>query len=126
MRGRKPDITTRRTTAFEAPTPPAWLSDQALTEWQRVLSLIAAACAVAQPDADVIAAYCETLVLFRQAVAQVARDGITYTADGGLVKRQPAVSIASDARKDLLRLAGELGMTPIARQRLRIDASKPD
>jgi P27 family predicted phage terminase small subunit len=128
VKGRKPDIRPgqRKAKATEAPTAPAWLSDNARTEWDRVIALVAGAGAIAKPDADVLAAYCETLVIFRAATQELRRDGITYEADGGLVKRHPSTSIAAEARKDLIRYAAELGLTPISRQRLKVEPAEDD
>ena len=39
------------------------------------------------------------------------------TVDGN-PRRNPLVKIAADAAEDMLRFAGELGLTPIARTRL--------
>jgi len=118
MRGRKPQV--RQPTQSEFPSSPEWLSDDARKEWNRLLEMIGSAGAVARPDADVLAAYCETIALYRQALQQIRDEGLTYSGETG-IKRHPAVAIASDARKDLLRLAAELGLTPVSRQRLKIE-----
>jgi P27 family predicted phage terminase small subunit len=128
MRGRKPTINhgRRPNTTADAPALPDWLSPDARQEWSRVLGLIATAGALSRPDADVLSAYCETLVLFRRAIAMLHRDGITFVSDDRMIKRHPAVGIASDARKDLVRLAAELGMTPVSRQRLNVGVEQVD
>lgn len=123
MRGRKPEITSQIKAGF--PAAPVWLSESARVEWSRMSQLLASANALAEPDADVLAAYCETVVQYRDALKQIADEGLTISSPTGL-KKHPAVTIASDARKDLIRLAGELGLTPIARQRLRVEPDQED
>jgi P27 family predicted phage terminase small subunit len=124
MRGRKPEGS-QPTTKADAPAAPTWLSDEARAEWDRLLELIATGGAIAQPDADVLAMFVSTLVTYRKAVGEIQTNGITFRTSKG-IKRNPAVAVASDARKDLLRLASELGLTPISRQRLRIEGGGPD
>lgn len=127
MRGRKPNIPSQATptSAADSPLPPEWLHEEARAEWDRILNLISSAGAIARPDADVLAAYCETLVMFKQAVAQLHREGLTFENEG-MVKRHPSTAIAAECRKDLLRLAAELGMTPISRQRLKVNPGERD
>ena len=67
-----------------------------------------------------MAAHCQTWALWREAEAIIAKEGIMYQTQDGLWKRHPACAIASDASKTLLRLAGELGLTPLSRQRLDV------
>ena len=71
-------------------------------------------------DRGILAAHCQTWALWREAEAIIAKEGTTYQTPEGLWKRHPACAIASDASKTLLRLAGELGLTPLSRQRLDV------
>lgn len=110
------------------PVAPAWIasSPETQAEWDRVTALLTSTGVIARADADILTAYVETVLLFKRA-SQICRDqGLTFVTDEGFVKRHPAVGIAADSRKDLLRLASELGMTPVSRQRLKIEAEQHD
>ncbi|MCP4589577.1 MAG: phage terminase small subunit P27 family [bacterium] len=100
------------------PTCPTWLGREAKAEWRRVMPELTRLGMVCGLDRGVLVTYCQTWALWREAVAVIAKEGITNQTNDGLRKRHPACAIASDASKTLLRLAGELGLTPLSRQRL--------
>lgn len=110
----------------EPPEPPSFLSGYAADEWRRVSPELFRLRLLTQLDIQVLAVYCDSYERWRTARETVAamaeRDPITR---GQIVKTQsggaapnPLVWIAASAAKDMLRFAGELGCTPIARSRL--------
>jgi P27 family predicted phage terminase small subunit len=107
--------------ACAAPRAPAWLSAPAKAKWKDVARQLAAAGVLTGLDLDALAAYCEAFATWRAAAATVAAEGPTYKADNGLVKRHPAVAIMQQAGRDLHSWGDKLGLTPAARQRLRIE-----
>lgn len=75
-------------------------------------------------DIDSWRAYCEAVVLHRNACKIVARSSILIKGrDGGMVKN-PAVGIARDSALTLLRFAREFGLTPSARTMIETDQRK--
>jgi len=76
---------------------------------------------VTRLDCDALACYCEAWAAWRGAIAMLADDGPTYDAPGGLRKVHPAVGVARDAAKEIAVWAGHLGLTPTARQKLRVE-----
>lgn len=107
----------------EAPDKPAWLSPEASAEWDRLAPMLASLDLLTALDRAAFALYCQTWADFVRAVQEVRQAGITYEVEGNL-KTHPAVKIASNAAKQLLQMAGEFGMTPAARTRLRIELAE--
>jgi P27 family predicted phage terminase small subunit len=103
------------------PRPPAWLSATAKVKWKETARLLAQTGLLTTLDLDALAAYCECFANWRTAVETVEKEGATFTTPSGLVKRHPAVTNAQQANKDLLAWAERLGLTPAARQRMRVE-----
>jgi P27 family predicted phage terminase small subunit len=72
-------------------------------------------------DAPLFAAYCASYSVWVRAEEWLARLGpqglLTRTPNGHFVQ-SPLVSIAAKARRDMIRYAAELGMTPSSRSRI--------
>ena len=103
------------------PERPDWLSSAAVDEWERVLpELIAMRCARAA-DAIALAAYCEAVARLRVASELVARSGLMLRDRDGTIRKNPAVSMARDASVEVRMWAREFGLTPSARQPLRVE-----
>ncbi|MEV5360588.1 phage terminase small subunit P27 family [Micrococcus luteus] len=102
----------------EAPEPPEWLSDLAREQW--------ALCAPALDDLDllkpedqaVFTAFCEAWATYVLAIREVRAGSLTLVTDKGYEYKNPALSIAESASKDLLRFAREFGLTPASEQNL--------
>lgn len=75
---------------------------------------------LAPVDAYTIADCAAYLWQKREALAQLAKEGITTTdaAHGGEVRKHPALTIYRQADMQFQRLAIQLGMTPASRARL--------
>ncbi len=77
-------------------------------------------------DVASLAAYCQAYGHWRiaeEALARMAdRDehmhGLLIKTVDGNPRRNPLVKVAADAAEDMLRFAGEFGLTPVARTRL--------
>lgn len=71
-------------------------------------------------DRDTLHAYCEAVVLHRDACRAIAREGlITEGMNGGWVKH-PAIQIQRDAAMLLRAFAQEFGLTPSARSTIKM------
>ncbi len=77
-------------------------------------------------DVASLAAYCYAYGQWRLAAEALARmadrdeamHGLLIKGTDGNARRNPLVKIAADAADDMLRFAGEFGLTPVARTRL--------
>lgn len=107
----------------EIPKPPVWLGSIAKKEWKRLAPLVYGASVLTDADIAVFAGYCasyEQWVLAERAIQAKKPDAktptkLTYTTDSGMTKTIPEISIANDAKKQMLLFAREFGLTPSAR-----------
>lgn len=99
---------------------PDWLDDLARAEWQRLLPLITGRVPVSELDLPLFASYCQAYSDVQRAQADIAENGQTFTADNGMVRMNPSVKLKLDATNQMMRLAGELGLSVYSRVRMQI------
>jgi P27 family predicted phage terminase small subunit len=111
------------------PSPPSYLKNDALEEWERVAPGLHAAGILTAVDIASLAAYCIAYGRWRSAedaIAKMAeRDALTSglmikTTNGNAIQN-PLVGTSNKAASDMVRFAAEFGMTPSARSRISID-----
>lgn len=105
------------------PGKPGWLSAGAAAEWDRVLPELVAMRTAREADAIALAAYCEAVARLRTASELVARSGLMLRDRDGVIRKNPAVAQARDASVEVRMWAREFGLTPSARQPLRVEHS---
>ena len=105
-------------------TAPIWLTALAREEWDRVAHQLEAMGIAAPIDEVTVAAYCECFSRWRTAeeIIRVSSiedpaKGLLGTTANGTSFQAAIVGIANAARKDLLKFAAELGLTPTSRAR---------
>jgi P27 family predicted phage terminase small subunit len=106
-----------------APEAPAWLSERAAQEWERIVPELTAMGTARASDSVALAAYCEAVARLAAAVQVVAQAGMLIRDAGGGVRKNPAVAQARDASNDVRQWAREFGLTPSARSPLRVEHS---
>jgi P27 family predicted phage terminase small subunit len=111
--------------ARKLPSPPAVLYPEAKREWNRVATELHSLGLLTRLDRAALAAYCQSYgrwVIAERAIAEMAKaDPLTHglikpTKGGGVPNAM--VRTASHAMTEMVRYAGEFGMTPSARSRL--------
>lgn len=129
MRGTKPHIKLERD-ALENMPAPDWLADGAKAEWDRILPILAQRRIMTEADLGTFENYCIAMGTVRemereiqklghvQKVYKVDKDGQSLLIS---VRKNPAVSIQSDAMTRARLLAAEIGCTPVSRSRPTID-----
>lgn len=118
-KGRKPESLPKHLDALtEAPPPPDWLPDAGKAEWRRIMPTLIRRRTLTVADMAAVEDYCTMVGLSRQAQEQVAEEGATIKAGNGRLMRHPALQTIKDCTVEARRLAGELGLTPAARERL--------
>lgn len=141
MRGRKPKPTAlkelqgnpgKRALNASEPKPegtprcPQWLTGEARKEWKRVAAALVKAKVVTQVDRAVLAAYCQSYAQWMEAEEKLKlseEEGgspVIENTKGNLVAN-PWVGVGQRAKMDMLKFASELGMTPSARTRLKVE-----
>ena len=110
----------------QCPEPPPFVTGYAADEWWRVAPELHRLGLLTAVDIAALAAYCTSYQLWRQAQEALERmasrdesmHGLLVKSADGNARRNPLVKIAADAAADMLRYAGEFGLTPVARSRL--------
>ena len=116
------------------PRMPSTLSPAAKRVWARVTPELARLSLLKAEDADALAVYCEAVVTFREATKQIRKDGAvitnTTTRKDGTVSewrtKNPAVSVADMAAKQIRAFGAEFGLTPASESKLSIGDSALD
>jgi P27 family predicted phage terminase small subunit len=103
--------------APKPPEPPPFLSAYAATEWRRIAPELHWLGLLTVVDVAPFAAYCQAFAKWRQALESLEGTGLLVTADG-ITRAHPLVLIARQAAADMLKFAGEFGLTPVARARI--------
>jgi P27 family predicted phage terminase small subunit len=103
---------------------PDFVTGAAAEEWDRALA--------AMPprfytfaDVPVLTVYCLAWVQYRNALALVAREGMTSIGSTGQKTAHPALAVAAKQAEIILRASDRLGMSPVARTRLEIQDQTP-
>ena len=112
------------------PMPPPHLCDEAKVEWGRVSTRLYALGCLSDIDRAALAAYCQAYgkwVQVENVIREMFAGGrnpmMIRNSDGTLVPN-PLIKIAAKQRADMLRYAGEFGMTP--RSRSALSVTPPD
>jgi P27 family predicted phage terminase small subunit len=108
------------------PEPPPFLTGYAADEWWRVAPELHRLRLLTIADVMRFAAYCQAYAHWRTAEEALARMGERDQATSGLLiktssgdaTQNPLVGIARRAAADMVRFAGEFGMSPAARARI--------
>src|SRR5262249_50218499 len=98
-----------------APTCPPGLSDAARAEWDRVVPELFALDRVTPLDAAVLAAYCNAVAGYFEALAMIGKYGNVIKSPNGLLMQSPYVTEFNKHLDTMLRCANELGLTPASR-----------
>ncbi len=120
----------------DEPTPaastgraPETLTEAERAVWVRVSKTLRAVGLLTVADRDALARYCEATVEYEMARRELLDHGVVVTF-GGQTIRSPWIGIRDVARKTMLDLMREFGMTPASRPRLgrpaRGDGDAPD
>ncbi|MFR4507781.1 MAG: phage terminase small subunit P27 family [Enterococcus avium] len=106
-------------------TPPEWLPASAKSEWERLLPIMQKDFPLTETDFGLLVSYCLAFSRIKTAEGEIRKYG-TYTTNKktGIKKVNPAVSVQSQAMKDLKSNATALGMTLEARSKLALNNNK--
>ena len=98
------------------PDCPAWLSPGAKDVWEAYAPMLDDVASIKLADGLIFAALCETAASYSAAAVQgVWKQGdVLINPKTGCAHRNPLVGVAEAARRDLLKLATQFGLTPAA------------
>ena len=122
------------------PDPPSFLDAYSKEEWARCVDDLCAYAGLSKIDVAVFAAYCQSYSQWRHATElhaefsaanPLTRGLVIYTkksvkndSAGGNLIQNPVVGQMNKAKRDMVRYAAELGMTPSARSRIDADSAQ--
>jgi P27 family predicted phage terminase small subunit len=101
-----------------APPCPAFLDGPARSEWKRIVPELLRLKLLTIVDRAALAAYCQNWSRWAKAEGVIGKLGMTFTSDGGMVRKRPEVGIAAEAMKLMRSFLIEFGLTPAARTRV--------
>jgi len=109
-----------RQPVFGATLPPCpdWLSEDARAMWGRVVRELHAAGVLSAADEGVLTGYCVAYGLLVMGMRDVAERGATVQGERA-EKPNPSVTLVNSAMTQLRGYGAELGLSPVARQRLQ-------
>ena len=105
---------------------PRWLSPEAKIHWAEVIPMLHKMGMIAVTDRDVLAAYCSILAQFKKADTELMmQEGFTQKTQSGYSQVSAEYVVWRDLSDRALKYARQLGLTPTARQQMKIGAGKP-
>jgi P27 family predicted phage terminase small subunit len=73
---------------------------------------------VKEVDGSALAAYCEAWATLVDATGRLRREGLTYEGRNGMIRANPAATLARGASAEFRAWAAHFGLTPAAEQRI--------
>jgi P27 family predicted phage terminase small subunit len=102
----------------QVPDPPPFVTGYAADEWHRVVPHLYLMGLLSVLDTMPLAAYCMSYSHWRQAEEALAAVAMTISTAGGSLRAHPLVKVSRDSAADMVKFAGEFGMSPVARSRV--------
>ncbi len=100
--------------------PPPWLSDLAREAWQWYAPRLIGSKTLTETDLHNLEAFCAAYSRWRIAEDDIKTHGITvFSPQGGIVKN-PAVTVANEALKQMATFGACLGLDPASRSRIKV------
>jgi P27 family predicted phage terminase small subunit len=100
----------------KCPEPPEWLHEYAKEEWWRTAPQLHVLGLLSSVDIACLSAYCSSYAKWRRASEEL--ESLTVETQAGDLRRNPLIKVIADAASDMVRFAGEFGLTPVARTRI--------
>jgi P27 family predicted phage terminase small subunit len=102
------------------------MSREAKAVWKRTAEQLRTMGLLFEADQDVLAAYVAAVVNFQKATKIVDTEGVVVEGRRDGMVTNPAVRVQRDAAQQIRMLAGELGLTPASRTRLKAEETSDD
>lgn len=103
----------------EVPDPPDWLGEYGVKEWYRVAPHLVDLGLLTEADYMAFATYCQNVHMLVESSLDIEKNGTTIRGSRGDV-RNPALATFTACTGALRSMAGEFGMTPSSRARIRL------
>lgn len=100
------------------PKPPEHLNDDERKVWRVTAKVLRDNGLLSSADKDLLALYCVEACTYVEANRHVTAKTLVVKADNGVPMRNPWLVARDKSRDAMLKIQGELGMTPAARSRI--------
>ena len=108
------------------PVMPTGMTATARAEWRRIVPELMQAGVLTRLDASVVRLYCEAFADYMDAGKTIRKEGKSYKQENGMMRPHPAVAQRNAAERRMTGLLDKLGMTPLARTRIRLEPHDPE
>ena len=108
---------------FDA-NPPAFLNDEALGEWRRLLPILQQMKVLTAADFGAFVNLCQAYSMKLEALRDIRERGQVVPSPQG-EKANPSVKIYQDSMEAENRLQQQFGLTPASRGRVKVEPNKP-
>ncbi len=125
-RGRKADLKVIEGGLREMPAAPARIPEAMRPEWDFVVSDLKDRKLLTEAMLPVIETYVMALWNLRKAQEALDKHGVVVINEAGIMKQNPANTLLGKSQNVIQRLAAELGLTPAARSRDKMQGGKKD
>ena len=112
--------------AVEIPKAPRDLDKRARTAWRYYAPLLTQMRTISLADREALACYCVAVSRRQQAEEGIAKSGLLVKSPNGYPMQTPWLAIANKSMEQMLKWGQELGLSPVARSRIKIAAKAPD
>ena len=109
----------------KVPTSPKHLDKAAKVEYSRTAKLLARCRIITDADRAALACYAQAWSRMVDAENKLRITGLILKGPNGVVYQSPFLAIANRAGAEVRKWAAELGLTPAARCKLRVDMEAP-
>ena len=109
-----------------APTPPSHLDPIARKEWARISKELYQCGLLTSVDRAALSMYCVLYSRWVAAEKRVRELGVIVKSPNGYPIHSPYLAVANKAMDQMIRLLGELGLSPCARTRIEVNQPSPD
>jgi P27 family predicted phage terminase small subunit len=120
LKGGHPERVNRDEPVPDDAAPVCPSADPAVREvWEYTLGQLQQMKTISAADRDMLHAYCEQVVLYREAARLVHEEGLVILGATGVVKH-PAIAVMQNAGALMARHAAAFGLTPQGRSAIRV------
>lgn len=106
---------------FPVGSPPDWLTEEAVEEWNRLAGPMAMAGLLKVTDYQAFANYCQAAGEVGYLEKEIVKEHLYYvTDDKGRLLMHPGIKVLAQRKQELISLLKEFGFTPSMRAKLSV------
>lgn len=103
---------------LDVPAAPEWMPEVAREKWRDIAGWLVSTRILTESDLHNLEAFCCAYARFREAEADIAKNGIVLRDDEYAPAKNPAVTVVNEALRQLQCHGSSLGLDPASRARM--------